>query len=361
MPSREASSITSAAAPLRVAIVLLPRFSMHALTASIEPMRVANYLASQELYRWDLRATQAGPLPASNGLELNCKGLEGNGLEEPDIIAVCGSWGSEHHDSRALKNWLRRQERAGRLLIGIELGVYPLARAGLLDGRRAALHWSWKPGFVEQFPDIEVSEQLFTIDRTIMTCAGGTAVLDFMLQVVARQHGDLLAAEVANQMLYYPCRPAEAAQRQILSSLDRQLHPTVEAAIRLIEARIDEPLPVPELCRELKVSQRQLERLFRRDVGCSVVQLSQLIRLQYARVLLTSTKLSVREVSVACGFSSMSYFSLSFSRRFGKRPSEYRQTWPQHEPRPSWPGTVYSLISESKALAARGRTGPVSS
>lgn len=334
--------------PAHASFVLIPRFNMMTLTTIIEPMRVANYLAPEPLYEWDFRSADAGAVTASNGLDVNCAGLKDRGLPRSDIVIVCGSWGAEHYKSAALFNWLRRQERDGSLLIAVELGVYALARAGLLAGHRATTHWSWKPGFEETFPNVEVSEQLYTIDRKVMTCAGGTAGIDLMLQLITDRHGDQLAVEVANQILHHQRRPAEAAQRYAAGSVNDRIHPKVKAAMAIMEAQVEEPVTVPELCKELGVSQRQLERLFRRDTGCSVVQFSRLLRLQFARVLLTSTRLSIREVSAACGFNSMSYFSLSFMQTFGKKPSEYRHAWPDNEPTPSWPGTVYAYIQGSR-------------
>ncbi|MGH6938000.1 GlxA family transcriptional regulator [Hypericibacter sp.] len=336
-----------------VTFVLIPRFNMLTLTTMIEPMRIANYLAPQQLYNWDYRSPKAGVITASNGLQVTCGALEEEGRPQPDIVVVCGSWGTDHYHSPVLFNWLRRRERTGAKLIGVELGVYALARAGLLTGRRATTHWSCKAGFAEAFPNIDVREQLYTIDKKIMTCAGGTAGLDLMLKLVASQHGDQLAAEVANQIIHYPRRRPEDAQKHATGSVDDTVHPDVKAAMSLLEARIEEPLSVPQLCRELGVSQRQLERLFRRSTGCTIVQFSKLLRLQYARVLLTSTDMAIREVSASCGFDSMSYFSLCFMKTFGKKPSRYRQAWPENEPAPSWPGTVYSFIQNSIAAKAK--------
>jgi AraC family carnitine catabolism transcriptional activator len=158
---------------------------------------------------------------------------------------------------------------------------------------------------------------------------------------------------VANQIIHYPQRRPEDAQKHATGSVDDTVHPDVKAAMSLLEARIEEPLSVPQLCRELGVSQRQLERLFRRSTGCTIVQFSKLLRLQYARVLLTSTDMAIREVSASCGFDSMSYFSLCFMKMFGKKPSRYRQAWPENEPAPSWPGTVYSFLQNSIATKAK--------
>ena len=105
---------------------------------------------------------------------------------------------------------------------------------------------------------------------------------------------------------------------------------------------------MPTIAARLDLSQRQLERLFQRHMGCSVVQFSRLLRLQYARVLLTSTRMSIREVSVACGFNSLSYFSQAFTKCFARKPSAYRQAWPESEPAPSWPGTVFSFVEKAR-------------
>ena len=348
--------------PTEVTFVVIPRFNMLTLTSVIEPLRIANYLAPRPLYSWRFLSSEAGPVTASNGLTVNCAALDAHCEAAPGTIAVFGSWGAEHFEDRAMFNWLRRQHRNGAIMIGVELGVYPLARAGLLSGRRVTTHWSWKPGFAETFPNIEVCEQLYTIDGNMMSCAGGTAGLDLMLHIVRRDHGDSLAGEVANQILYYPQRPPETAQRFAAGGIENEFHPVVRAAMGILEANIEEPISVPQLCAELGTSQRQLERLFKHDTGCTIVQFRKLLRLQYGRVLLNSTRMSIRQVSVACGFNSMSYFSQCFTKTFGKMPSEYRQAWPENEPAPSWPGTVYSFIQETRSVARKqagqGGTSP---
>ena len=337
----------------RATFVLIPRFNMMTVTTMIEPMRIANYLAPQPLYHWDYRSPQPGAVVASNGLTIACTALDDPPDLTPDTIIVCGSWGAEHYDSPALFNWLRRQARNGKLLIAVELGIYALARAGLMAGHRATTHWSCKLGFAESFPNIEVCEQLFTVNHKVMTCAGGTAGLDLMLTLVASRHGEQLAIEVANQILHHPRRPPEGAQRRAAGGADDDVHPDVRAAMSLLEQRIEEPIAVPRVCRELGVSQRHLERLFRRDTGCTIVQFAKLLRLQYARVLLTSTAMNIRQVSAACGFNSMSYFALCFMNAFGKKPSEYRQAWPDKEPHPTWPGTVYAFIEKHRGHPRR--------
>ena len=338
---------------LDVAFVLVPRFNMMTLTAAIEPMRVANYLAPETLFEWEYRSAGGGTVTASNGMAVASAPIETAGGPF-DIVVVCGSWGCEHYRSPVLFQWLRRQSSRGVTLIALESGVYLLARAGLLRNRLATTHWSILAGFAEQFPDTLVREQSFTADGPVMTCAGGTASLDLMLHLIAERHGPQLASEIADQILHYPIRLGESPQRHTMGAATDELHPDVKAAIALIEEHIDEPWPVPQIAARLGISQRQIERLFQRHLGCSVVQFSQLLRLQYARVLLTSTRMSIREVSVACGFNSLSYFSQAFSKCFARRPSEYRQAWPETDPAPSWPGTLFSFVERARLARRRG-------
>jgi AraC family carnitine catabolism transcriptional activator len=122
-------------------------------------------------------------------------------------------------------------------------------------------------------------------------------------------------------------------------------------------------MTVPAIAAELGVSQRQLERQFKANIGCTVVQFGLLLRLQHARVLLLATDLSVREIATASGFNTLSHFANSFGKCFGRRPSDYRQAWPEQDATPSWPGTLSRFLETLEARAnakpgtALGRTG----
>jgi len=120
-------------------------------------------------------------------------------------------------------------------------------------------------------------------------------------------------------------------------------------------------MTVPEISHQIGLSQRQLERQFQKEMGCSVVQFGLLMRLQHARVLLISTDLGVREISTAAGFNSLSHFAFAFKKCFGKRPSDYRQAWPEQEAEPHWPGTLARFLDtiEAKRRLARGPSSGV--
>ena len=352
-----ASTADTSAAPARdIAFFVLPRFNMLTLASALEPLRVANYLAAAALYAWRHVSVAGGPVSASSGITVET--IAYTGLDAPpDMLVIAASWGGDHFHDPEVFAWLRRLERQGVVLVGLEMAVHILARAGLMAGRTATTHWSWMPAFVERYPQVEASEQLYAVDGKLVTCAGGSATLDLFLDLIARHHGTRLAAEVADQVLHHPARPGDAPQRQTLGATTGEVPREVKAAIALMESNIAEPLTMPEIAARLGLTQRRLERLFHRYMGTSAVRFSQRLRLQHARALLTSTTMSIRDVSAASGFNSMTYFSSAFLACFGKRPSDYRQAWPAGEVAPVWP-VSFSGLKPRRAGEPRSRQKP---
>lgn len=330
--------------------LIVPRFNMATLITMIEPLRIANYLSPQPLYQWDILSHDGTDIPASNGLTVAAAPPTDQN-RRGEVIFVLASWGGETYANRDTLAWLRRRSRDGARICPVELGSYLVAKAGLLSGQPTAVHWSWAPGFQEQFSNIPVIEHLFTYSDKAITCAGGLAGVDLMLHLIAQRHGDQMAGEVADQMLHSPLRPAAAPQRRTLSQGTGPMPPLMQRAIALIEHNIAEPPSVPQIAAGLGVSQRQLERQFRHNIGCTIVQYGALCRLQHARVLLISTKLSVRDIAAASGFNTLSHFAHAFGKTFGRRPSDYRQGWPAGDAAPSWPGTLAAFL---EALQQRG-------
>jgi transcriptional regulator GlxA family with amidase domain len=347
---------TPVAPMTRVTFVIVPRFNMATLITLIEPLRVANYLAPEPLYHWDILSPDGTEIAASNGLSITAQPLDDRN-RRGETVFLLASWGAEDYANRDLIAWVRRQSRDGARLCAVELGCYLLARAGLLADRPVATHWSWAPGFQERYPDVPLVEQLYTLGDTVMTCAGGMAGVDLMLRLIADRHGDGMVGEVADQILHQPIRPATSPQRRIPGQGTDQFSPILRQAIALIEANIAEPLPVPEIADRLGVSQRQLERQFHKGLGCSVVQFGTLVRLQHARVLLIATKLTVREIATATGFNALSHFASAFRKCFGRRPSDYRQGWAPSEETPSWPGTLTGYLDTLRQRATRAVRG----
>ena len=329
---------------IHTVFIVVPRFNLTTLITMIETMRIANYLSSQASFSWEIASFDGPRITASNGITLSV----GSGPEDispADYVFVLASWGGEHYQNRTLVSWLRKRARQGETICAVELGCYVVARAGLLASKEATTHWSWLNGFHESFGDVDVKEQVYTINKRIITCAGGLAGIDLMLHLIETYHGSSFSGEIADQMLLHTIRNESAPQRRTMGHGTATLPPVIREAISLIERNIEEPLSVPEVAEALGVSQRQLERKFKKQIGCTVVQFSLLLRLQRARLLLISTDLSVREIATASGFNTLSHFAYSFGKFFDRRPSEYRESWPQDESAPSWPGTLSEFIA----------------
>ncbi len=321
--------------------VLVPRFNMLALTAVLEPLRVANYLSGRRLYEWEFVAPGGGTMTASNGMHLGTAALPPAGTKA-DTVFVCGSWDSEHYQNEVLFSWLRRLDRAGVRLGAMDIASYVLARAGLLSGRRVAVLWYCIRAFSEAYPEVEATECLFVAEGPRFTIAGGAAGLDAMIEEISKRQGQGLAHEVAEHMLHHPIRAGECAQRNPPGGAQVSAHPVLRSSIALMEDHMEEPLAVPEIASKVGVSQRKLERLFKEHVGKSAIGTYRMLRLQHARVLLTNTDMPVREIALACGYSSLSHFAKSFAEQFGKRPRESRVAWPERDPAPVWTGVSAS-------------------
>lgn len=323
--------------------IVVPRFNITTLITMIETMRIANYLAPSQVFSWEVASFDGTDIAASNGMKTTVAAAD-DSLPPADFVFVLGSWGTEHYSNRHLIAWLRKRARAGGRICGVELGCYIVARAGLLDGKSATTHWSWLSGFQESFDQIDIQECLFTIDNRVMTCSGGLAGVDLMLRLIEGVSGSGFSGEIADQMLHHPIRTGTSPQRSTMGRSTEIMLPLVREAMTLIEQNIEEPLKVPEIAALLDVSQRQLERQFKKHVGCTLVQFGLLRRLQNARLLLISTELSVRQIATASGFNTLSHFAYSFGKFFGRRPSEYREAWPTDEPAPSWPGSLSDFL-----------------
>lgn len=309
--------------PMQIAFVLLPRFSMIAFVSAVEPLRVANRISGKQLYEWHIFSQDGGPVAASNGLILT---PEGNLEAASDFgcIALCSGIDVHKLAEKSLLSWLRKMDRKGADLGAICTASHILARAGLLEGHHCTIHWENLPAFAEDFPEIEVTSELFEIDRKRFTCAGGTAAIDMMLNVIAMQHGHELAAEVADQFMHERIRDRHDHQRMGLPARLGVRHPKLLSVIQLMEENLEEPLSRSQLAREAGLSTRQLERLFRKYLSRSPARYYLELRLNKARLLLLQTNMSVIDVALACGFVSASHFSKCYRDFFGHTPRKER-------------------------------------
>src|ERR1041385_8285376 len=314
---------TSSERPQRIAFILVPNFSMIAFTSAVEPLRLANRTAGKDLYSWRIFSSEGKPIAASNGIVLHPSGDIDQATGYGTAI-LCSGIEAHLYQDRMLFAGLRRLDRQGADIGALCTGSHILARAGLLDGYRCTIHWENIAAFAEDFPGIEVTSELFEIDRNRFTCSGGTAPLDMMLNMIALQHGHELATAVSEQFIHERIRDRHDHQRMALTARLGVRHPKLIQVIQQMEANLEEPLSRGDLADAAGLSSRQMERLFAKYLKKSPARYYVELRLNRARLLLLQTNMSVIDIALACGFVSASHFSKCYRDFFGKTPRRAR-------------------------------------
>ncbi len=307
----------------KVGFLLVPNFSMLAFASAIEPLRSANRMSEKTLFEWIITSEDGTSVMASNGVEVAANGdLED--LSSCRMVFACGGLDIQKHARREVINALRLVERRGAAIGAICTGTYLLAVAGLLQDRRCTIHWENYDGLVEEFPNLEVTNDLFEIDGDRVTCSGGTASLDMMLHLIAQAHGSSLAAQVSEQFIHDRIRDSHDRQRMELRSRLGVSHPKLLSVVAEMEANLEDPLPQTEIARRTALSTRQLERLFRKYLNTTPTRYYLNLRIARARYLLRQTSMSILSVALACGFVSASHFSKCYRETYGRTPRQER-------------------------------------
>lgn len=327
------------AATFRILMLLAPRFNMAATVWFLDPFRAANYLEGRPLFRWSLVSAEGGELAASNGMTV-ATGALAEAATHPGMVVVSASWTPEVYGGPQVRTALRRWARLEVPLGGLDTGAFLIAEAGLLEGRRATVHYEHIDAFSELYPQVEVSEELYVIDRDRLTCCGGSASADMALQVLRAMQDEAVANAAARYVFHERLRgPGERQNPSGPEPLGSTAPAKLRAAITLMETRLEEAATVAEIAGGVGLSQRQLERLFTTYVGLTPVQYYRDIRLDRARGLVTQTEMPLYRVAVACGFASPEHFSRAYRDRFGLPPRRDRvegrvpfefRAWPMH-------------------------------
>lgn len=308
----------------RYAFLTLPDYSMIAVANAVEPLRMANRVSGQTAYEWLIVSLDGHPVAASNGLTLSpTERLSEAG--PVDLVFVCGGVNVREAVSPALLSTLRRLAAKRMPLGALCTGGYALALAGLLDGYRATIHWENLSALREQFPRVLISDHLFTIDRNRYTCSGGVAPLELMLNLIEEKLGSQVSQRVSEQFIVERARDGSDRQYVPLRAQVGAVHRSVIAVASLMEANIENPLPLETIARQSGLSRRQIERLFKRHVHCVPKRYYLELRLKRARELLLQTSMPIMAISTACGFQSPPHFSKCYRNHFGHPPTAERQ------------------------------------
>ena len=303
--------------------LLVEGFSHLAFSCAVEPLRIANLVSGEPLYRWSYISENGDTATSSNdSVTLVHGGLEP--LSKADNLFVLSGLNVWEHITPGLLSFIRRERAHGTKIGALCSGAFVLAKAGLLDGVPTALHWEYHDSFMEEFPEVSLCRNVFVSDAKYITASGGTATADLMLHLIEQNHGSDLAVAVADQMVYNAVREATAEQRVSLQSRHGIRNPNLVRAIQIMADSIEDPVSPSVIADEVGISTRQLERLFGRYLNCSPAKYFLDIRLHKAQNLLLQTEQSVTEISLSCGFKTQAHFARVFRAQFGNTPLTHR-------------------------------------
>lgn len=305
----------------RFVFLLLGSFAPMDLTSAITALETANGQGGH--YAWRVLSETGAPLRAGNGLTMMVDG----GLQavcRDDLVMVLGGGGLDPDCGPAVLSWLRGAARQGATLAGIGAGTWALARAGLLEGRRVTTHWSLRAAAQERWPDLQIERTLFTIDGNRITCAGGAATLDMVVQLIAGLDGLGVASKVTEQLVSAAPRGADSEQSIPDHCVTGVRHAKLSAALKLMRSDLEEPLKPSQIAEQVGLSTRQLERLFSKYLQQTPKVYYTRLRLENARAMLQQTDMRIIDVGLANGFTSQSHFSRVYRKRFGISPNAER-------------------------------------
>lgn len=307
----------------RVGILPIGGFALMSYASTVEPFRAANLLSGKPLYDIVTISHDSTPIASSGAATVRPDVVVGDRIALDYLFVVAGGDPTQFDDPRVVA-WLGRMARQGVTLGGVSGGPVILARAGLMAGRRMTVHWEHAEALAEISPHLLIERTLYVMDRDRVTCAGGTAALDLMHDLIAQHHGTPFARLVSDWFLHTEIRPPIGPQRAGLVARVGSTNPAILDAVRLMEVNVAEPKPLPDLADAAGVSARQLNRLFQAKLGRSTMTYYRDLRLDKARNLLTNSPLPVTEIALATGFANSSHFSRLFAAQYGRSPSSYR-------------------------------------
>lgn len=309
-----------------MAFVLAPNFTLLALSAFVDTLR----LAADEGDRsrpircaWTVLSDTMRPVRSSSGISVN----PDSELQDPkefDYIVLVGGTLSTDLLSLGMSAYLQQAALAGVPLVGVCTGSFVLARLGLMQDRHSCISWFHHEEFRALFPQLKSSaDELFIVDGDRLTCAGGTSVVHLAAHLVKQYCGEAAAEKALRIMIEQATLPAKFPQPQPFQT-PRTRDLRVRKAMLLMERNLETPVTAEFVARHVGVSVRQLERLFKTEVGCSPSCFALRIRLAHARQRLLHSQEPVAEIALQSGFVNRSHFAHSFRMEFGETPTDLR-------------------------------------
>lgn len=310
-----------------LAFLIMPGFPMACLTSAIEPLRAANEISGQTAFKWLVVGETRETVRSSAAVNFD-PDVTLTTLPKIDALYVLSSPNGNFITPAASNAAIRRLERGGTTLGGFSGGIFPLVRSGVMTGHKCSVHWVYEAAFKAEFPAIDATDRVITIDRNVETASGAAAVFDLMLQRIERELGAEIMTEVACWFQHPYLRGETVAQRiptRRFAGTTDALPQAVHKAIRLFAEHIEDPVRVADVAEAVNLSTRQLDRAFQRATGTSPLKYYRTMRLEQARQLALYSSDTIAEIALAVGYGSTTPLVRHYKARFGKTPQEDRK------------------------------------
>jgi transcriptional regulator GlxA family with amidase domain len=324
MTPRERPARAARSGGRHIVFCLCAGLPLFAFASALEVLRHANRFADRKFYDWSFLCEGDAPLKDINGLLLFPNTTIAD-VKPADIAFVVAGFGVPELEVPLLSEWLRKQAAAGKIVGGISNGAFVLAKARLLDGYGATVHFEDFAAFCALFPKVRPRYQRVLIDRKRMTCAGGAAALDLLLEIVREDLGNELSLRVARQMLLHDQSEPDQRTRDVMLTGAQHYSFRVQRALTLSDQSTQRKLNVGQLAERVGLSRRQLLRLLRRETGKSPGEILNQRRLERARSLVLHSHLPLVVVASAVGFSSQSHLTSAYKKFHGETPAAHRR------------------------------------
>lgn len=326
------------AAPFTLGLLALDGAILSSLASPIDTLRIAHQLSKLRDPQHPLLmgARLIGARPQRHLLcsgTLHIEGVEFGG-PDPDVLLVPGFMHASGADLlRQLEDrqpeieLIRAMAGRGVRMASACCGAFLLAAAGLLDGRRATVSWWLDAVFRTRFPKVRLdATQMLVEDGPITTSGGSSAVLNYVLRLVAQRGGEALAQQTGRLLLVDPERQSQAPYVS-LAMRERPRHSLTEKAEHFINEQLHRDFNVAEVAQACGTSERSLHRHFRAHFGISPLEHIQHLRVERAKTMLETSLLSFDEVVERCGYSDVSSFRKLFKRATTLTPGDYRERY----------------------------------
>ncbi|MFN4101940.1 MAG: GlxA family transcriptional regulator [Pararhodobacter sp.] len=313
--------------PLRLGFLLFPGFPMACLTSAIEPLRAANEITGRREFVWQLVAETPGAVRSSAEIGFEPDGILA-GAEALDHLYLLSPPTATFADPRRSPARLRWLDRTGVTLGAFSGGIFPLARAGLMEGRPCSVHWCYEAAFKADFPQVEAREVAILQEKRRITASGSGAVFDLMLRLIGERLGRDCMTEVACWFQHPFMRDSDASQKVPLAragGTTDTLPAAIREAIRLFETHVEDPLRISDVAEAVGFSARHFERVFKRETGQSPLRYYHHLRLSKARQRVLYSGESLREIAVSVGYANSSPMIRHYTEVFGVSPRDERR------------------------------------